>query len=43
MLQEDFAGLVDPLRDWGVEVINCSPGTELRCFRTAKLEDVLTL
>jgi predicted peroxiredoxin len=25
----------------GVEVINCSPGTALRCFRQARLEDAI--
>jgi hypothetical protein len=35
-----FAGLVQPLADAGVEVVNCTPGSALKCFPMASLEDV---
>lgn len=36
----NFATLVRPLRERGVEVINCSPGSALECFPKARLEGV---
>ncbi|MCH7573609.1 MAG: hypothetical protein IIA59_00630 [Candidatus Marinimicrobia bacterium] len=36
-----FPSLVDPLRDLGIEIFNCSPGSALTCFPMANLEDVL--
>ena len=36
-----FATLIEPLRERGVEVINCSPNSALECFPKAKLEEVL--
>jgi hypothetical protein len=35
-----FQTLVDPLRELGVEVINCSPDSALECFPKANIEDV---
>ena len=35
-----FATLVDPLRAIGVEAINCTPKSALKCFRMASLDDV---
>ena len=37
-----FETLVDPLREIGVEVLNCSPGTALECFPKADIEDVFS-
>lgn len=36
-----FDTLIEPLREAGVEVINCSPETSLRCFPRAALRSVL--
>jgi hypothetical protein len=36
-----FKTLVAPLKDRGIEVINCTPGSALTCFPAARLEDVL--
>jgi hypothetical protein len=36
-----FAVLATDLEAEGVEVVNCSPGTALRCFPTADLETAL--
>lgn len=36
-----FETLVEPLRERGVEVINCTPGTALHCFPKSRLEGVL--
>lgn len=32
---------LEPLRQLGVSVVNCSPGTALTCYPTASLEDAL--
>ncbi len=36
-----FATMVQPLRAAGVDVVNCTPDSALRCFRQAPLVDVL--
>ena len=36
-----FPTLVEPLKERGVEVINCSPDSAIECFPKARLEDVL--
>jgi hypothetical protein len=36
-----FRTLVAPLRDLGIEVLNCTPGSALDCFPMADLRDVL--
>jgi len=36
-----FAGLVKPLADIGVDIVNCTRKTALTCFRQAPLESVL--
>lgn len=36
-----FATLVEPFREMGIEVVNCSPGSALECFPKARLEEVL--
>ncbi len=36
-----FATMVQPLRALGVDVVNCTPDSALRCFRQAPLVDVL--
>ena len=38
---EKFRGMVEPLRDLGVEVVNCSRETALECFPRVALEGVL--
>lgn len=38
---KDFATLVGPLAAAGVEIVNCTPGSAIRCFRVARLEDVV--
>lgn len=37
----NYATMVDPLKQFGVEVINCTQPTRLTCFRRADLRDVL--
>jgi hypothetical protein len=40
--QEDvLRAMMIPLRFAGVEVVNCSPDTAVRCFPVAALEDVI--
>lgn len=43
--EKDFRGSIEKmapkLRDAGLEVVNCTPGSQLRCFPMARLEDVL--
>jgi hypothetical protein len=36
-----FLSMVDPLRQLGVEVINCTPGSALECFPRADLRETL--
>jgi hypothetical protein len=36
-----FPTIVDPLKQLGVEVINCTPGSALTCFPMMSLEDAL--
>lgn len=36
-----FSGAVQDFRQMGVEVINCTPGSALRCFPMARLEETL--
>jgi hypothetical protein len=36
-----FSSLVEPLRQRGVEVLNCTPGSALGMFRRAALRDAL--
>lgn len=36
-----FGELVGPLAKRGIEVVNCTPGSRLECFRCARLEDEL--
>lgn len=36
-----FQTLVDPLAERGIEVLNCTPGSALRCFPFADLAEVL--
>jgi hypothetical protein len=36
-----FSTLVEPLRQRGVEVLNCTPGSALGMFRRAALRDAL--
>lgn len=36
-----FVGLAPILAERGLEVINCTPGSALTCFRSASLEDAL--
>lgn len=36
-----FASLVEPLKEIGVEIVNCTPGSALECFPKADLRDVL--
>ncbi len=38
---ESFKSLVKPLADLGVEIVNCTPGSRLRCFPMATLRDTL--
>lgn len=38
---EHFRTLVDPLRQLGIEVVNCSRSTRLTCFPRAALRDVV--
>lgn len=38
---EAFPSIVAPLQDVGVEVINCSPGSALRCFPCQPLAEAL--
>jgi len=40
---EAFASIVQPLKDAGVSVVNCTPGSALKCFPMARLQDVLAL
>lgn len=37
-----FQSLVSPLKALGVDVINCTPGSALKCFPTAALDAALT-
>lgn len=37
----NFSTLVSPLRDLGVEIVNCTRRTALKCFPQQALEDVL--
>jgi hypothetical protein len=37
----NFPTLLDPLKQLGVEVINCTPGSALTCFPMMSLEDAL--
>lgn len=36
-----FQTLVKPLRELGIEIVNCTPGSALKCFPMARLQDVL--
>lgn len=36
-----FTEAAQDFKDMGVEVINCTPGSAIRCFPMAKLEDVM--
>jgi hypothetical protein len=36
-----FVPAAPQFKELGIEVINCSPGSALTCFPTARLEDVL--
>jgi hypothetical protein len=36
-----FLTIVDPLKEHGVEVVNCTPGSALECFPMADLRDAL--
>jgi hypothetical protein len=36
-----FQTIVQPLRQRGVEVLNCTPGSALECFSKADLRDAL--
>ena len=36
-----FTTLIDPLREAGVSVLNCTPGSAITCFPRAVLRDVL--
>lgn len=38
---ERFEPMARALADRGVDVVNCTPGSALRCFRRARLEDEL--
>ncbi len=38
---KNYETMVPDLKRAGVEVINCTPGSELKCFPMAKLEEVL--
>lgn len=38
---KQFRTLVQPLKEQGVEVINCTPGSALDCFQMADLRDVV--
>ncbi len=38
---EAFDSIVQPLKEAGVSVVNCTPGSALKCFPTARLQDVL--
>jgi hypothetical protein len=40
--REHFATLVEPLRQLGIEVLNCTPNSALRCFPMATLHDALS-
>lgn len=37
---ERFATLVKPLADLGIDIVNCTPKSALKCFPMASLEDV---
>jgi hypothetical protein len=37
-----FPSLIEPLERMGADVVNCTPGSALTCFRTADLETELT-
>lgn len=43
MWMDRFAGLASDLRDEGIPVVNCSPGTALRAFPTGDIERELLL
>lgn len=38
---ERFQAIVNPLNDLGIEVLNCTPDSALKCFPKANLRDVL--
>lgn len=41
LFRETFKRQVGPLRQLGIDIVNCSRKTALRCFRLAKLEEEL--
>lgn len=40
MCLQAFTTLVEPLREAGVEILNCTPGSKITAFPSARLEDV---
>jgi len=39
---ENFKTIVEPLRERGIDVVNCTPDSALRCFPLGNLEDELS-
>lgn len=43
MMRPNFDSLVPPLQERGIDVVNATPGSHLRCFRMTSLENALPL